>query len=54
MRDEIARNILIPVRGRDLELFAVEQMKGRGVEIFFDRLDTAAGLAAVQAEGTAP
>jgi len=54
VRDEIARNILIPVRGRDLELFAVEQMKGRGVEIFFDRLDTAAGLAAVQAEGTAP
>lgn len=46
VREEIASNILPLVRGRDLELFGIAAMKTHGVELFFDRLDQAAGVAA--------
>lgn len=54
VREEIATNILPLVRGRDLELFGIAAMKSNGVELFFERLDAAAGVSAAVAEGAPP
>lgn len=54
VRAEIATNILTPVRGRDMELFAVAQMKAAGVELFFERLDAAAGVSSGEEAGGEP
>ena len=41
VRDEVARNIVAPIREREAERLGFELMKKAGVELLFDRLDPA-------------
>lgn len=48
VREEVARNIVAPVREREAERLGFELMKQSGVELFFDRLDPATAQGAAE------
>lgn len=48
VRDEVARNIVAPIREREAERLGFELMKSAGVELLFDRLDPATATGAAE------
>lgn len=48
VREEVARNIVAPVREREAERLGFELMRQAGVELFFDRLDPVAAEGAAE------